>query len=218
MVWQTHSMGARNDKADRHRRHEFKSVAMGRRIPKRTAYFVSLKHEWFNVGTIPAVGINTFIVWQGLCRFVWRGRDNHDPEVEALCAQNLLVTRIGQARLAEVLGLSRWTVNKAIKHAKALGWVVIEPSKGRVPIYLLGNWWKLDGKRQEVYLANTAVALWGDGIRAETLDFKALMAQPVETRTSVIRDLLWDGDKLRENDDAEAIVRFVNQRSNPAPR
>lgn len=96
-----------------------------------------IPHIFLDSGIIGAIGLNTFAVYFVIRRFVRTERAWH-PRVEALRKEGHLVAYANQTKIAELLGVSRSTVTRAIKALNQFGWVNEKRLKDNRRAYVVG--------------------------------------------------------------------------------
>lgn len=118
--------------------------------------FVPIGHKVFDACVIGTLGIIPVSVYLALRRYIWRDAEIGSRDMRQMVLEGKLASSIVQANLALSLGISRWSVNRAISKLVRLGWVAVQDVPGRVPRYILGE---IEEDRQ----GRTYSRFWADG-------------------------------------------------------
>jgi hypothetical protein len=119
-------------------------------------YFIKRDFGLYDSGLLTLISPSTFLVYEVLRRFVWRGKDTRSTALRALRKQGLLAARVNQTHLAEYTGLRRESVSRCMQQLYKLAWVSkLEDTAGTACSYVLGELISDGhGLRHEVFYAD----------------------------------------------------------------
>lgn len=118
--------------------------------------FVPVGHRVFDACVIGVLGYIPILVYLSLRRYIWRDADSGSRDMRQMVRDGRLASCIVQSNLAVSLGISRWSVNRAIYKLARLGWVEIQDVPGRIPRYVLGD-------VEQDAQGRTYARFWADG-------------------------------------------------------
>ncbi len=113
-------------------------------------------------GIIKKDGISAraFTTYCSLLMFIWRGSSS-SAVVEGLKARKKLVAVVGQSTLAELTGVKRGAINRAIADLLEAGWIKREMAEGHRIAYVVGTWKEQENgePKETLYAERSAIQI-----------------------------------------------------------
>jgi len=156
--------------------------------------FMKLPFPVFDSGLAAAVEPRLLMAYYALQRNVWRSASRGHPEMKRRFEAGQLVARIGQSKLAALIGLRRrQSVSGFVRDMVHLTWVEIVPlGAGRALAYKLGRVEKALGKTREVYAFDEWLRALG-----EHVEKSCTKTLPLAQRQDIIRAFVERGRGVR---------------------
>jgi hypothetical protein len=145
-----------------------------------------------DLGVHAAMGDRTLWVYTVLRRYIWRSKTKGASYLRKAFAEGKLVAKVSQGTIAQHLGLSRDTINKAIQVLEESAWIEkmkVPTREGDELIYVLGEVLTQKGGYSEVFTADALCWQLMREVQAEATErgFEGIAQIPLKERISTTK-------------------------------